>query len=362
MNTNRNMNELLAGIGLEEGDTFVPDHDRIQAELARHDKAFSNIIIKVLSAIGGVLAASALLGFLLLAGIYESESGMMILGLLLVAAAIATSRVADHVFLDTVVLTGYISGFILAGIGLGMHEGNTADQVILLCLLLSLAGIFLSRGFMIVMISVVICSGSFYAYCSVHGEHTSFISLPVAITGIGLLVVTLKEARMVSGNRQVNRLYKPLQAGLFLSFLGGLIWVLHSYTFGLFPGFHDLKLISLLIDIMILVLVTRIMYMLGLNNKVHIAGIYVFVLVLLAAVFYAPGISGSLFLLLLAISYGYRAEAGMSIAALVYFIFMFYYSLRLSLLVKSGLLFFPGMIMILVWHYCYQQLKKNEKI
>lgn len=170
------MNELLGKIRKEEGDTFLADSDNIHAELMKHDKAYSNIIIKILSGVGGVLATAALLGFLLLAGIYQSESGMLILGLLFVGGAMGISRLANHVFLDTAVLTLYICGFVLVAMGMGSGNGD-AESVLLLCIALSVFGIALSSGFMMVTTSVLIFCGSLLAYCSVHKMYTSYLSL-----------------------------------------------------------------------------------------------------------------------------------------------------------------------------------------
>jgi uncharacterized membrane protein len=229
-------------------------------------------------------------------------------------------------------------------------------------MLLSLAGALLSRGFMIIMISVVIFNGSLLAYFSERGILTSFFALPVIISGVALLLISIGESFLISQGAWLNKLYKPLQSGLFISFLGGLVWMSHSHMFGFFSGINNFRFISFSIDIMTIIMVSKIITSLGVQSRLSMAGIYLFTTVVLAAVFYAPGISGSIFLLLLSVYYGYKAEIGISIAALGYFIVKFYYDLQMSLLVKAGMLFFPGILLILVWYYVHRQMKKNEKV
>ncbi|RYZ41281.1 MAG: DUF4401 domain-containing protein [Sphingobacteriales bacterium] len=358
---NPGIDRLLETIFNKAGDVFTVDHSGIAAEIDRNPQAYSNIFIKILSAIGGFLATLALLGFLLLAGLYNSEPTMVVLGALMSAAAVFTSRLANHVFLDTAVLTVYVAGLCLAGFGIAEVADN-GDAAIGCCLLLSVAGILFSRGFMMTMVSVLVANGCLIAYCSGHAVVSILPSLPLVFSGFALLVITLKESWIITRSVWLNKLFRPLQTGFFISFLCGLAWVLHGDVFGIYAGIADIRLLSVAGDVLVLIMVYKIVTAQQVVNTVYVAAIYAFTLLILAAVFFAPGISGSLFLLLLSVYYGYKAEVAVSIAALGYFIVKFYYSLQMNLLVKSGLLIAPGVLLILLWFFFQKQLKEHEEI
>ncbi len=362
MKMERNVAELLQQIGAAEGEGFTYDEEGIRSEIALNESAYSNIIIKVLSAIGGFLATLAFLGFLLLAGIYQSEGGMFVTGIFFIIAAIGGSRVAGRSFLDTAALTLYITGFILMGAGLLQMEKDP-NVLLLLSLLLSLAGVLGSGGFMMIMVSVLLFNASLFSFFPVNHIYGNAGISPMLLIIAVLLLLTANEPRIITGSRLGNKLYKPVQSGFFISFLAGLLWMLHEYMFGFGLGWGGYPwALGIFTDIGIGILVWKIIGSLGITHKGYIAGIYLFTLAVLLPVFYFPYIPGALFLLLLSIYYGYKVEAGLSVAALAYFIIKYYYDLQMSLLYKSGLLFFPGILLLLVWYFYNRQLKKDEKI
>ena len=71
----------LDNIRLSEGVHFECDEKAILEEYNRQGENKSNLAIKVLSIFGGFLATLAFLGFLAIAGLYNSEVGLLIFGI-----------------------------------------------------------------------------------------------------------------------------------------------------------------------------------------------------------------------------------------------------------------------------------------
>lgn len=355
-----NITELIGAIKATEGEDFQYDEQAIQKELAGQDSAYSGIIIKVLSGVGGVLATLALLAFLLIGGIYESAGGMFTVGMLFIVGAVFMSRMVNMVFLDTVCITLYITGFILAGAAAAIAH-YPVTYILGLFMIIALAGALISRGFMMVLLSVLVFIGCLFSWCPAVHIYGFQQQVPLMLVGLGLCFFTIYEAGILSGSRLFNRLYKPLQAGFFLSFLLGLVFVGQGDILGwiFWPGS---PILSAGIILIIIFLLYRILDKLAISTWWHKAGIYLLALAICVPVVHAPGIPGALLLLLLSFYHGYKTEAGLSIAALVYFIVKYYYDLQLSLLHKSALLFFPGLVLVLVWYYFNKQLKKDEQI
>ncbi|WP_118972840.1 DUF4401 domain-containing protein [Taibaiella koreensis] len=360
MKREQKINGLLQQIGATEGDGFAYDKEQLQRAIGQSENAYANIVIKILSGAGGFLATLALLGFFFVAGLYKTEPAMIISGIISIALAIGGSRIANHTFFDTVAITLYITGFVLAGIGMG-SMGSDSNVILILFMIVSIAGVLISGGFMMTFVSVLLFNGSFFAIFPVNHLYGYIAAVPMLFVLAALYWLTANEHRILAAGSFWNKLYQSLQSGFFISFLAGLIWMVHQYDFGFGPMGYG-RLLSVAIDIGILLLVAQIIKSLQIVSKVTIVAIYLLTIVLLLPVFNFAYIPGALFLLLLSVRYGYKVEIGLSIAALAYFIIKYYYDLRLSLLYKSGLLFFPGLLLLLVWYFYNRQLKRDEKI
>jgi len=353
------IDNLLRHIGVSERDGFTFDEEKTVLEMERHHAAYSNVIIKILSIIGGVLATAALIGFLFLAGLYESESSILVTGLIFVISSIFASRFIDHVFLDTTVITFYITGILLTCFGMESLQ-STLSTTLLLIACLSIVGVFASRGFMMAFTSVIAFNTTLVVLVMEYAQAISV--LPTMIMGVILFLITNMESKFITQNKTLNRLFLPLQAGYFISFLCSISWLIFSNELGATMFVRNQFALSLCIDISILLIITKIIRDVNLNSNKHIVLVYISTIAILACVFFAPYISGAFFLLLLAYYYGYKAEVVISFVALLLFVIKFYYDLQLTLLVKSGLLFAPGILMIGLWFYLTKQMKNNEEI
>src|SRR5690606_37474504 len=94
------------------------DEDSMLESMQVQRKSDAPLFIKVLSVFGGILGSLALMGFLMLAGLFESEVGITVLGALSITAAIIMSRSFNSLLPDTVSVALYVIGYALLAYGL----------------------------------------------------------------------------------------------------------------------------------------------------------------------------------------------------------------------------------------------------
>jgi uncharacterized membrane protein len=358
METINPTDQLLDDIQKPGGSNFSLDGDGAKKELEESHSAYSNLPIKVLSILGGLLATLSFIGFLALARILESESGMTILGVIFIGAAVASQRLVKHIALDTSMITFYVAGCVLLAMGLSMFTGHDNLRPVLF-MFISLLTIALCDGFMLVLLAVLVFNASIFSFIPINSAY-GLMPVPIIFMGIGLLLLTLYEPQIIAFSPKMNRLYKGLQTGFFFSFAGGLMTAAQNTHYDLQLG--NLYTVSIFNSIALLGLAFKLIGEFKIGNKIYLLLIFIFCLLFIAATFYAPFVSGGLLLLLLSYHFGQKTETGISIILFAYFICQYYYDLRCTLLVKSGILFFSGIVFIAAWLFFYRQLKQHEKI
>ena len=118
-----------------------------------------NLTIQVVSIIGGILTAIFFLGFLALARIIQSEISSLVIGTLLIITTLIISRVVIRPFLDAMNITLYIAGCVLAGFGMSAN----IHALFFILIIISILTFFLSRGFILPFLSVILFNISFNA-------------------------------------------------------------------------------------------------------------------------------------------------------------------------------------------------------
>ena len=86
---------LLDTIRLSEGVNFECDEKAILNEYNLQKENKSSLSIKILSVFGGFLGMLSFLGFLALAGLYDSEFGLLLFGTGFIVAAIWLNKEYD---------------------------------------------------------------------------------------------------------------------------------------------------------------------------------------------------------------------------------------------------------------------------
>lgn len=268
----------------------------------------SSLIIQVLSVLGGLLTAGFFIGLLMLMDVTETTTSCLIVSILLITTAILASRYISKPFMDAINITFYIAGCLIPFLSI-----SHSDQLLLPMIGVSALVFFFSRGFLLPFIAVLSFNLSLFTKISeAVSFHNPFQIAAIPII-IAFLLLNLFENKLLTDIPEKYLKYKSVHAGLFVSsffVLGGLS------TF---------------------------------NSEDWAFSPFVY-------------LCGSLLLILLCFHYAYKKEFAASILLFVFTVSKFYYDLNLTLLTKSILLFFTGIVFIVTWYLFTQKGKRHEKI
>lgn len=310
--------------------------------------------VRILSVVGGFLSMLLLLFFFYLSGIVKTVEMQYLFGGSALAVAIVGSRLIRRVFMETSFITLYMAGCILCCYAADFPS----DFSLLLALFVTLVTLLFARGTFLLTLGVLLFNAAWVnlLFSNVHGSDV-FLFV-VWLMGVLFLLLTRYEARLVTLNPMIQRLFRPLHVGFFISFGCGLIGVMK------YAEFSDYSAIafSLFIWATLLFIVFRVMRIMQVNNRRRAIQICVLLLLLLIPTLFVPALSGALLLMLFCFSYGYRAMAGVSLFIFAYTLVMYYYDLELTLLVKSGTLFLTGVLLLLTYYYFTKYPKNHETV
>ena len=309
--------------------------------------------IKILSVFGGILATLAFVAFLAIAGLYDSGAGLLILGSLSIGGAISLNKVSDKTITDTLSISTYIIG--LSMIGFGCEQFSVDENIICLLFIgIALGSLRLVQNYILSFVSVLIISGSLYMLIMFNYEFAFNFeySLPMNLYIFVYALITtyffLNEAKLITQNPRLSKLYNPVRAGLMLSFLLALKFV---------NGW----LSSVIIIPLIIYVVSILLTVLNINKKNNRIGIYALSLLLLLPTALYPAISGAMLILLLSFLVNYKTGLALSIVAFIYFICQYYYDLNFTLLTKSILMLSSGVLFIALYLFTRKAFT-HEKI
>ncbi len=342
LNNSLGLNQTLSEIEISQPG-FSFNEEAIQKELKERSAVYSGLGIKILSVVGGILGTGFFLGFLFMA-VFNRNTISWPLGLIFIIASFFINKLSKSIILDTSTICVYLSGYIL--MYMGLDELDIDDNFLIgTILLISLLSIFLTRSFMLVFLSVLIFNGSLLALIENNRLPDLIHVLSIYITG-GFLVLTLLEHRIVSSKTPISKIYNPLRS----AFLFSLIAFLQIFSADLFDHNHPLRHIwvsSIIFITAIILILNMVFNSLGITKPLINKFGYLFLstVILLPGVF-APGIPGSLLIVLISYHYGHRTGFVSGLLALIYFIGRYYYDLNYTLLVKSGILMLSGVLFI----------------
>ena len=347
--------------------TGVLDFDQKAIEESYDDSNYNQTIpIKILSIIGGILITIAFLAFLWVAGLWDSRLGLTVLGIFLVVTAILINKFYDKVILDTLSISGYVVGFVLIALGADFGQTLTAILFISICLLTMV----ITQNYILSFVNVLIINASLsmLIYLS---HHFYLIHIYVSILAILIAFFFLKEAKLITLNKPMSKLYSPTRIGLLFAFLSGLI-ILSQKTY--FPVdtneiavvntimFNIWWLPSMVIILAILYLLKYLFSILNIVKPSQKVVIYGFTVLLLTPTAVSPAISGAVLIILLSFLINYKPGFVIGVVAFLYFISRFYYDLNYTLLTKSILLFLSGILFLSFYFLTQKKLNSHEKI
>lgn len=356
MKTKESINELLRNFqgkfpsAVFEEAAIVDDYQK--------SSDHQSLAIKILSVFGGILASLAFLGFLFIAGFYDSGIGMLTFGVLLIVAAVWISKLTDAIIMDTLSVSSYIIGFLLIGIAFD-HFDIDVNFFAVLCIIIAVSTMAVVQNYILSFLATVVTNGSLLALIMVN-EFYDLVHVHVAILGLVLTGLFLNEAKLIKKSKLWSKLYSPMRVGLLFSFLIGLIGLVVN---GMIPiNSKYIWTSSSVIILAVVYLVSVVLQVLEISNLQHRILIYLITLILLLPTVLSPGISGAILIVLLSFLVNYKTGFAIGVLAFIYFISRYYYDLNFTLLTKSILLSASGVFFMLLYLFTYKKLSSNEKV
>ncbi|HMR82598.1 MAG TPA: DUF4401 domain-containing protein [Niabella sp.] len=331
-----------------------------EAIIAAYQKSryHQSLTIKILSVLGGILASLAFLGFLFIAGLYNSSTGQLILGTICIAGAIGINRKYDKILMDTLSVSFFIIGFILLGFGLGKLQ-MTGSTISIAFILIAIFTLCVVQNYMLSFVSVLIMNGSILTLIILNKAY-DLIHIYVAAFALFITYLFLKEARIITAGKALSRLYDPVKTGVILSFLAGLICLGKR---GILPVSPDyIWLSSVIIIATIIYWEFTLFRLLNTTKSSQKIIICIFTALTLLPTVLSPAIPGALLIILLSFLVNYKTGLVLGIMAFIYFISQYYYDLNFTLLTKSLLLFSSGIFFTALYLFTHKKLAANEKI
>lgn len=348
---------LLKSIQTSEGDSFNFNESNVLEEINHQQENKSSLAIKILSIFGGFLATMAFLGFLLIAGLYDSPLGMVVFGFGFIFLAIFLNKIQDKLIVDTLSISLYITGIGL--LTFAFYEIDIQENLITLIILtIALASLFITQNYMLSFISILTINTCLLLLL-ISNKLYSLIHLYIAFNTVLLVIVFLNEAKILIANKKLSKLYNPLRIGLIVSLLAGLI-AIGSKEF--IPISTNIIWISSLVFFAaILYLVSKIMLVFNLLSVKNKNLIYLLTAIILIPTVLSPAISGALLIVLLSFYVNYKTGLVIGIISVLYFISQYYYDLNFTLLTKSIILFSSGVLFLGCYFIIHKKLLRNEK-
>ena len=344
---------LLSSIRLSEGERFECDEKAILDAYVVQNENLSNLAIKILSIIGGFIAMLAFLGFLMLAGLYDSEFGLLIFGIIFIVTAIWLNKAYNKLIVDTFSVSLYVLGFTLLTFGL-FEMDLSSNLIAVLVLLIALSSLFITQNFIISFISILTVSGSFL-FLILFNQYYHLIHLYVALYTVALAFLFLKEAKLISLNTIISKLYNPLRIGLVFSLLFGLIILSNQFIIPISQNY--LWISSIVIGLVVVYLVFTILKINEINALKSKVMIYALSAAILATTLFSPAILGAMIIILLSFLVNYKTGLVIGIISIIYFISQYYYDLSFTLLTKSIILFSSGILFLLLYLLTVKKFK-----
>jgi hypothetical protein len=356
MRNKEEIKELLDYFRTTENKELKFDEEAIYAAYEKND-SHQSLAVKILSIFGGILACLAFSGFLFITGLYDSTSGLLILGILLIIGGIFINTIYNTIIFDTVSVSSYIIGFVLLTLGLFKME-ITENMVSLICILIATVSLFIGSSYIIAFISVLIINGGILTLIA-SNNNFDLIHLYTSFLAIFVTALFLKEAKIISLHNIFSKLYEPLRIGLIFSFLAGLVILGNGY---IEVSRDYIWISSVVIILTIMYVLSRLFKVLNISKITQKAGIYIVTIALLLPTLLSPAISGAILIILLSFLVNYKTSLAIGIIAFIYFVSRYYYDLHFTLLTKSILLFSSGILFLGLYLLTRKKLTSNEKV
>lgn len=350
MNNMEFVEHFISHVQRSEGNAFTIDKEVVASELLKDKQAYSGLGIKILSICGGLLGFLFFLGFIILA-IMASSIATLVFGLLITGAAIVIDRLSTNAVLDAICIGAFLSGCSL--IGYSTNELISNDNITICALtVVGLVTIMVSENYMLNFFSILLINGCLLAFIQ-NNNLNVLCHVLTAFLSVGLTLVYLMESKALANSKDINVRYAPFRLGFLISLIVMLIFLSINFTH---PQVPYRWISSIILIIVIFFNVRNIINTLQLDSNRII--VYVFTVLVLSSVIFAPSICGAILILILGFHFGHRLTAVLGILSLIYFVGHFYYDLQYTLLTKSVLMMCTGSLLLLAGFIFNKKLKK----
>lgn len=357
MKNKDDIKELLDCFQNTEDNPLQFDEEAIVSAYQK-DNVNQSLPIKILSVFGGILASLAFLGFLLIAGLHDSDIGLLVLGGILIVGSIWINKKYDKIIIDTVSVSSFILGFILLGFGFGQLKIDE-NIISIIFIFIAFGSLSILQNYILSFVSVLIINGSVLMLI-IWNKGYDFIHIYVSLLALAMTYFFLKEASIITSSKALSKLYNPIRIGLIFSFLSGLVFLGKK---GIVPLSTDYIWLTSVVIILVIVYVISLLFnVLNITKTRYKISIYIFTVLALLPTALSPAISGAILIILLSFLINHKTGLALGIISFIYFISQYYYDLNFTLLTKSILLFSTGVLFIVLYLFTYKKLTSNEKV
>lgn len=343
---------MLEQIRRQEKTPVSFDEEAIAAAYDKIRGERSGIAIKILTVLGGVIASVTILGSLLIGGLLNSGMSMVISAVAFIGAGLWLNKAVDKLIVDTASVCLFLCGISLLAFGMwDLRQGVTA--ICIVYMLITAFTLVIVQRYVISFLAILIFNGSVIVLILDH-DRDNLVHLYITILVIFLASMMLKEAAIITAGKKLSMLYNPARMGLICSLTGILIVAGYQW-----PGLYlkQYAWLSAIPSILAILFITpRILHILGVNDPTKKWLVITAVLILLLPTVFAPGISGSLLIMLLCFMVHQKTGMVIGILSFIYFISQYYYDLNLTLLTKSILLIVSGVLFLLLYFFTHKKL------
>jgi hypothetical protein len=271
--------------------------------------------LKALSVVGGVLASSFFIGFLVLI-LSNWSSVLLLFGFLGIAGTVLIDRMSKSVIMDTFSISAYLSANLMVGMAIQQlaKDDNTTSAVLLA---ISLIVPFLTSSYMLNFLSVLMIHGCLFALLNIHAGR-ELVHLFLLLPAAGFTWLSLSEPGLLTQSGQLNIRFNAWRTGLLFALAASLCFSATT----LFAGSHP-----------------------------YLSGVQVLALPIWA----------SLLIVFVSFHTGHKTGLVAGILLLIYALGQFYYNLHFTLLVKSYMMLGTGILFLIAWFVFKKKLKQEHE-
>ncbi|MBK7221513.1 MAG: DUF4401 domain-containing protein [Saprospiraceae bacterium] len=347
------MLDQLNSAGMEG---LVMDEEKIQAEYSKENNHHS-MAIKVLSVFGGILASLTFIGFLFMAGLYDSSVALAHNRCIATWLSVWLNKAFDTILIDTTSISAFLISLLLMAFGLTQMEVDF-NLILIIFILLSLACLVWVQNYVYAFISIMVINGCLLTLI-MSNETYDLIHFLILLLTVALLMIFQKEAYLITEYKKYISLYPPLRIGMVISLLTCLFILSRG---GMFPFTPELVWVSSLVMITgILYTFESVFKAMGIEKTPQKNLIYGTAILLLAPTLLSPAITGSLLILLLSFRVNYKTGFAIGVISFIYALSQYYYDLHFTLLVKSILMMLSGLLFLALYFVTHKNLSTDEK-